>query len=226
VRAVLGIVAFVSGLTNTPDPAAEAAQQARHTEDRFYSAVQACGVAAPRKPPIRAEMQRGIIQYDPSGTVLVFPWEAMDQGTHDALAALAAQSRSGLSGKATYTSIFNELLVAHELGHWLQAGRLRSDRWESEYNANQIMIAFWREHPEGRSTNERLREYLSFVPGDHNPMPPPQGQSDREYFNAHYAELQRSPAYGWYQNSSGKLAMAERPKPRFCELVRRWTSVR
>jgi hypothetical protein len=222
---MLSAVAAVFALMAQSDPVGEATRQAQRVEDRFYAALQDCGVKAPPKPPLRAELKRGVVQYDSSGTVLVFPWEGMDPGTHEALTALAQRSGSGLSGRATYASIFNELLVAHELGHWLQAGRLKDNRWASEQDANRIMVAFWREHPDGRATAVRFAEYLSFVPGDHNPMPPPAGQSVRQYFNANYAALTRSPAYGWYQNMSGRSAYAERPRSRFCTLIRRWKGV-
>lgn len=214
------LAAMLLGAEAEPDPANTAAAPAQSVVNRFYAEVLDCGVKPGPKPRLKVELARGVIHYDGSGTIIIYPWETMDQGTHDALASLASSGPPGRTGQEAYQSIFNELLVAHELGHWLQRGRLNGNRWKSEHNANQIMIAFWREHPRGTPTARRLAEYLRFVPGDHNPMPSPSGQSEQTYFNENYAALLRSPAYGWYQNSSGRAAARERPVPRFCALIR------
>ncbi len=54
----------------------------------------------------------------------------------------------GLSGREQYAEVFNNLLVAHELGHWLQeVAQQPLIRWQAEYDANQIMVACCRDHP-------------------------------------------------------------------------------
>lgn len=65
-----------------------------------------------------------------------------------AMDRFAAIGTLGLSGREQYSEIFHNLLVAHELGHWLQeVARRPLSRWQAEYEANRIMVAFWREYP-------------------------------------------------------------------------------
>lgn len=222
-RAVLSAAALFMAGAPSPGPTSDAILQAQPVVDRFYAAVVRCGGRHPTKPMINVEGTAGVIHFDGTN-IVIYPWETMGQGIQAALTAQAQSGGVGSDGAGEYRAIFNELLLAHEMGHWVQQRGLIANRWQREYNANQMMVAFWREYPQGAATDRRLVEYLRFVPGTSNPMPPPAGESQERYFNEHYFELMRSPAYGWYQNISGRLAVDERPQPRFCDLVRRWTT--
>ena len=199
-RASLAAALLFITAASPADPVIDATTQAQPVVDRFYAAVVSCGGHYPAKPVIHVEQSAGVIHFDGTN-IVIYPWETIGQGIQ---AALTAQAQSGGVG-AEYRAIFNELLLAHEMGHWVQQRGLISDRWQREYNANQMMVAFWREHPQGAATDRRLADYLRFVPGASNPMPPPAGESQERYFNEHYFDLMRSPAYGWYQNILGRL---------------------
>lgn len=203
--------------------------------DRFYSAVVACGARPPFKPTIAASDTPGIIHYDQAGGRLVlYPWTVADAATraeHAQKAKLAGQSDGG---RDAYEATFYELLVAHELGHWLQGFQpeLRTsagayDDWTAEYNANQIMIAFWRENAGVPGMGEkRLESWIKADLNTKNAVPAPTGIPVQEFFNAQRMTIVRGGAYGWYQMDMTRKALAEQPNPRFCDLVSRWLPLR
>lgn len=120
--------------------------------------------------------------------------------------------------------VFNNLLVAHELGHWLQEMAQRPlNRWQAEYQANQIMVAFWREHPanpQAATTEMRLANFVAQSPNMSSPVPENLGMSIEDYFNSRFTEIEANPmAYAGFQKMMVRLAIAERPAPSFCELV-------
>lgn len=199
--------------------------------DQFHAAVARCGARPPFKPTIRVENGAGMIHYRPSaGQVVLYPWSTMTEKTKANFETYAQQPGGDGDARATYEQIFNELLVAHELGHWLQPfqpekrnARGIYDNWRYEYNANQLMVAFWRENPaRERPTEMRLARYLGYDDGKPNKAPPPIGESIENYFSSSTQAIVKADAYGWYQNVMGRRAVAERPKPSFCRLVSEW----
>jgi hypothetical protein len=136
----------------------------------------------------------------------------------------AAIGTLGLSGRAQYCEVFNNLLVAHELGHWLQeVARRPLSRWQAEYEANRIMVAFWREHPaqsQAAPTQERLANFVAQAPKTPSPMPDGADLGVEDYFNTHLADIESNPlAYAGFQKLMVRQAIAEQPSPTFCELV-------
>jgi hypothetical protein len=136
----------------------------------------------------------------------------------------AAIGTLGLSGREQYVEVFNTLLVAHELGHWLQEMAQRPlNRWQAEYQANQIMVAFWREYPAATpaaATERRLANFVAQSPNTPSPMPDNAGMSIEDYFNANLAEIEsNSMAYAGFQKMMVRQAIAELPVPGFCQLV-------
>jgi hypothetical protein len=136
----------------------------------------------------------------------------------------AAIGTLGLSGREQYVEVFNNLLVAHELGHWLQEMAQRPlNRWQAEYQANQIMVAFWREHPAAppaAPTDKRLANFVAQSPNTPSPVPDNLGMSIEEYFNAHFVEISSDPmAYAGFQKMMTRQAIAEQPSPNFCQMV-------
>lgn len=120
----------------------------------------------------------------------------------------AAIGTLGLSGREQYIEVFNNLLVAHELGHWLQEIAQRPlNRWQAEYQANQIMVAFWREYPASSPSAEtemRLANFVAQSPNMPNPMPENTGMSAQDYFNTHLAEIEsNSMAYAGFSKDDG-----------------------
>lgn len=136
----------------------------------------------------------------------------------------AAIGTLGLSGQEQYIEVFNNLLVAHELGHWLREIAQRPlNRWQAEYQANQIMVAFWREYPAAppsAETERRLANFVAQSPNMPNPMPANAGVGVEDYFNAHLAEIEGNPmAYAGFQKMMVRQAIAEQPAPSFCQMV-------
>ena len=175
--------------------------------DSFYEAVLACHCEPPFKPsiaiatsprPIEPAARTGMDRYAAIGTL-------------------------GLSGRAQYEEIFQGLLVAHELGHWLQMiGHQPWTRWQAEYGANRIMVAFWREHPSPvASTEARLANFVVHPPHFPSLIPEGLGMPIETFFDQAYEEIERNPVrYAGFQKMMVRRAVAEEPKPRFCELVR------
>jgi hypothetical protein len=193
--------------------------------DSFYGAVLACHRKPPFKPAIDIATKPGPIRYDHAEkAVVVVPYEVLDPTVKTGMDRYAAIGVLGLSGRAQYEEIFQGLLVAHELGHWLQAiAQQPLTRWQAEYGANQIMVAFWREYPApapAASTEDRLSNFV--VQPAHFPHLVPEhiDLSVETYFDRAYEEIEMNPMrYAAYQKFMVRKAMAEEPRARFCELV-------
>ena len=123
--------------------------RAQPVVDRFYEAVRACRREPPFKPSVSIATSPGPIRYDHAyQAVVLVPYELLDPATRTGTNRYAAIGTLGLSGRAQYEEIFQSLLVAHELGHWLQMIAYQPlTRRQAEYGANRMMVAFWREHP-------------------------------------------------------------------------------
>jgi hypothetical protein len=193
--------------------------------DAFYSAVVACGRQPPFKPAIRLATTPGATRYDPaSRAVVLVPYEVLPPARRAAMDRFAAIGTLGLSGPEQYREVFNHLLVAHELGHWLQEVAQRPlDRWRAEYEANRMMVAFWRDHPAAppaAPTELRLANFVAQAPNTPSPMPDGTGMRVEDYFNTHIHEIESNPAaYAGFQKMMVRQAAAEHPAPRFCQLV-------
>jgi hypothetical protein len=207
------------------DPVTRVLKRAQPVVDAFYSAVLACGRQPPSKPQIRVSAIPNAPHYDHGRTAVVLcAWEFLSPPRRAGMEAAARAGTLGLSPADQYGEIFNELLVAHELGHWLQMVAFKPiDRWTAEYGANRIMVAFWREHPgraDGASSENRFINFSAHGPGLASPVPPEFEDCPEPYFNANWAELEQDPrGYAWYQKMMVRRAIAERPQPSFCSLV-------
>ena len=229
--ALLMAQAVVPGAVATPADVARVTARAQPVLDRYDAAVRRCGARPPFKPAIQVAASDGIIHYDaPTGRLVLYPWTVV--GGEMKAVAVDRAARQGGDAREGYESIFNELLVAHELGHWLQgfqperrtaAGRY--DNWFAEQNANRLMVAFWRENPgSGATGRTRLESYVDRETP--NPMPPPAGTSLEQFFTDDTMRIVRGGGYGWYQGEMTRRALAERPQPRFCALVAEWLPLR
>lgn len=179
----------------------------------------------PFKPTIQVDTTAGATRYDPGRrAVVLIPYEVLPSARRAAMDRFAAIGTLGLSGREQYAEVFHDLLVAHELGHWLQEVAQRPlSRWQAEYEANRLMVAFWRERPAASPaapTGRRLANFVAQAPNAPAPMPGDTGMSVEDYFNAHVGAIERDPAaYAGFQKLMVRRAMAEDPAPSFCRLV-------
>jgi hypothetical protein len=193
--------------------------------DTFYDAVAACGREPPFKPSIIIATTPEATRYDPANRAIVLvPYEVLQPPRRAAMERFAAIGTLGLSGREQYIEVFNSLLVAHELGHWLQEIAQRPlNRWQAEYQANQIMVAFWREHPAAppsAKTERRLANFVAQSPNVPNPMPANTSVVVEHYFNDHLAEIEANPmAYAGFQKLMVRQIIDEQPAPSFCQMV-------
>jgi hypothetical protein len=193
--------------------------------DTFYEAVVACDRTPPFKPSVSMDPTSDAIRYDSVNRVIVLvPYESLPPPRRAAMDRFAAIGTLGLSGREQYLEVFHNLLVPHELGHWLQEIAQRPlNRWLAEYQANQIMVAFWREYPAASpapATELRLANFVAQPPHAPSPMPADAGLSVSDYFNSHLAEIEANPmAYAAFQKLMVRQAMVEEPAPSFGELV-------
>lgn len=211
-------------------PSADAVTaRARPVLDTFHAAVAACVAASGREPPFKPAIHvattAGATRYDPARrAVVLIPYEVLDPARRALMDRFAAIGTLGLTGREQYAEVFHDLLVAHELGHGLQEVAQRPlNRWQAEYEANRMMVAFWREHPAAppaAPTERRLANFVAQAPNASSPMPDGTSMVMEDYFNAHIAEIERSPvAYAGYQKLMVRRAIAEDPAPSFCHLV-------
>lgn len=198
--------------------------------DRFYSAVKRCGARPPFKPTIKVAASDGIIHYDPpTGQLMLYAWPLV--GGEMRTLSIARATLQHIDPREAYESVFNDLLVAHELGHWLQGfqpeRRITAgvyDNWFAEMNANRIMVAFWRMSETAQAAEKRLHAYLGADTA--NPVPPPPGMALEAFFTTQTMQIVKGNGYGWYQGEMTRRAMAEKPAVRFCTLVSEWLPLR
>ncbi len=155
---------------------------------------------------------------------MLIPYEQLDGAYRAAMDRFASIGLLGLDGPGQYREIFNNLLVAHELGHWVQEiARKPLDRWQAEYNANQFMVAFWREHPapgHAADSEKRLANFTVQPASMPEPMPAGSDMSPRFFFNSHLSEIERNPmVYAAIQKLMVREAMREQPAPNFRQLI-------
>lgn len=207
----------------TPTDVEGIASQAQPVLDRFYAAVLACNREPPFKPTIQIATSPGPIRYDHAEHAIVLvPYELLAPTARIGMDRYAAIGTLGLSGRAQYEEIFHQLLVAHELGHWLQMiAQQPLTRWQAEYGANQLMVAFWREYPAiAPCTEARLANFVVQPSNFPSLVPTNVDMPAEEYFNEAFIEIERNPPrYAAFQKMMVRRAMAEEPNPRFCSLV-------
>lgn len=202
---------------------AELALEAQAILEAFYAAVLASGRTPRFKPTVEIATSPDVTRYDPRRrAIILVPYDHIDSARRAAMDRYASIGLLGLDGRAQYKEIFNNLLVPHELGHWVQEiAQSPLDRWQAEYNANQFMVAFWREHPSpAYPTEKRLANFAVRPPTMPDPMPVNAQMTPRAYFNAHLSDIERNPMiYAAFQKMMVRQAMAEVPAPSFCQLI-------
>ena len=207
------------------DPASRVLERAERVLDEFYAAVLDCGRMPPFKPHIRVGAGPSSPHYDHEQTAVVLSaWEFLSPPQRAGMVASANAGTLGLSPADQYAEIFNELLVAHELGHWLQMVAFKPiDRWTAEYDANRVMVAFWREHPapgHPAASEDRFVNFSAHGPGLPSPVPPEFEDRVEAYFNANIVALEQNPrGYAWYQKMMVRRAVAEMPRPSFWSVI-------
>jgi hypothetical protein len=193
--------------------------------DAFYDAVVSCGRKPLFKPAVNVATTPGATRYDSEQRAIVLvPYDVLPEARRAAMDRFAAIGTLGLSVREQYVEVFNKLLVAHELGHWLQEMVQHPlSRWQAEYQANQIMVAFWRDYPAKQPAQTTELRLANFVAQSSNMPSPTQdnlGVPVEDYFNAHIAEIEANPmAYAGFQKMMVRKAIAEQPAPSFCRLV-------
>jgi hypothetical protein len=208
-----------------PPTTDEIVSRAQPILDRFYDAVLACDRKPPFKPTIQTATVPGTISYDHAArAVVLVPYELLAPAAKAGMDRYAAIGTLGLSGRAQYEEIFHQFLVPHELGHWLQMIADRPlTRWQAEYGANQIMVAFWREYPApppAAATNARLANFVVQPPRFPDAVPGDIDMSVEAYFEHAITEIEADPRrYASFQKIMVRRAIAEEPAPRFCDLI-------
>ena len=217
------LAAAATALTTGQSSANSITKNAKPVVDIFYSAVSACGRRPHFRPTISLADFNTATRYDhATRTVFLVPYSALDPSRRTAMDHFAAIGTLGLSGQQQYEEVFNNLLVAHELGHWVQeiSGR-PLNRWQAEFDANRMMVAFWRDHPSKVNTELRLANFIAQRPGSRPPLPADTSLSLEAYFNANIASIEADPIqYSRFQKLMVMMAMAETPRPTFCETTR------
>ncbi len=192
--------------------------------DRFVAAIKACGVQPTSVPGVIVKTTPVTVAYLPSDRSLYLSrWAELDPGVQGMMTGWAAKGTMGLKPEQMFGEIFNDLLVAHELGHYLQdmSGRLQSlDVWESEVEANKIAIAFFSlDASDAARLPARIENFTGFLTA--LPTPVPAGGEPRTYFLKNYEKLGSDPqAYGWYQGAFMRTAWAARSERDFCGWVK------
>lgn len=234
-RAALSVAAVLMAVT-WPGPAPAAQQvdndpvraRVEAVTGRFIARVRACGVTPAFLPTVAIESGVSLISYDyDRRTMIVSRWAELPEPVQGFMAAWAAQGTMSLAAEQHFGEVFNDLLVAHELGHWLAhlsgGWRFGADLWAGEVEANRIAIAFLLVEGDEATAERRIANFTTFLGS--LPSPVPDGTSPAAHFNQNYQALGQDPAaYGWYQGAFMRTAWEERGATDFCQLVRRNTA--
>ena len=215
-----GLLAASATADSLQDDAEARGPLAVRTE--FLDAVRACGVIPAYEPDLRMQTTSQIIAYhgDPRA-VLVSRWSELPDPVQGLMATWAANTAPDETPQAFFQTMFQDMGVAHELGHWLQnqSGRYQTlSRWDTELEANRIGIAF-AERRDGHASVARRIERFGWLMTV--PYAPPADRDRIDYFNTDYAALSRDPVgYGWYQAALARAAWEDHGEDDFCDLVR------
>ena len=219
-----GAMSFSAANAATGAPSDPVAAQASAIRDRFVSAIRNCGAAPSFVPPVVVDSHADIVSYSYTDrSVHLTRWTDLPPPFKDFIAAWAAQGTMGLRPEDMFREIFNDFLVAHELGHYLKhlSGRAQTlDPTDAETEANRIALAFWALDPTER---ERLpARYANFTNALLTlPDPVPSGLNARDYLAENYAIVARNGvAHGWYQGRFMKEAWEKRGERDFCGWVK------
>lgn len=81
----------------------------------------ACGRTPPFKATVEIARSPGIPRYDAHRRAIVLiPYEQLDSARRAAMDRFASIGLLRLDGGGQYSEILNDLLMSHELGHWVQ----------------------------------------------------------------------------------------------------------
>lgn len=111
-------------------------------------------------------------------------------------------SGSEEEGKKVFGLFFNGYFLVHELGHSLaqNQGKIYKNAYDSEYDANQFAIIYWRES-EYKNQLEQCYTYAKSIL-NHLKNPVPKNEDFKKYVTEHYDELSSDPyQYGYIQFS-------------------------
>ena len=187
-----------------------------------------------RAPKVRIDAGPGLSYYDMGTGNVVHEerWEnvpAPIRATFDRWAEYAGDQPNG---RQLFREMFHRFFLVHELGHWMEDQVLeqrrdktaatarrnaKTARWRYESVANEISIAWWREHDPAylATLMHDLRTIQAKLP---NPVPA--GEDARQYFTRQYSKLAEDPnAYGWFQLRMVILAFDERPSSTFQQAI-------
>ena len=221
IAALAGWMALGSAHAASVDPVAARATAIR---DRFVTAIRKCGAVPSFIPGIDVNTDANLVSYRfDDRAVHLGRWADLPPPLKGMMTAWAAQGTMGLKPDEMFGEVFNDFLVAHELGHYLEhmAGRIDTkDPTVSETNANRIAIAFWSiDRADRTRLPTRYANVTQFLFAQ--PDPVPLGQDPRTYLAKNYARMsQDGSAYGWYQGRFLRDAWAQRGKPDFCGWVK------
>jgi hypothetical protein len=193
--------------------------------DAFHAAVLASGRHAAFKPDIEVATIPGAPAYVHARRCIVLvPWEIIGAARQEGMERFARIGTLGLTGQEQYAEIFNSLLVAHEMGHWVQElARVPLNRWQAEYEANRMMVAFWREQaviPAVAPADVRLANFVAEPPGMSLEVGLPADVDPAQWFNENISAIEARPSsYAWFQKRMVQRAMSESPAPSFADVL-------
>jgi hypothetical protein len=192
--------------------------------DTFVAAIRRCGVTPTFVPLIKIDTDPSLVSYlYADRSVHLSRWVDLPPPLKEFIDVWTAQGTMGLEPEQMFREIFNDFLVAHELGHYLahMSGRSRTlDPTDSETEANQIALAYWSLNEADRAKLPlRYENFTKFLLALPNPVP--EGQNPSEYLARNYSKVsQDGLAYGWYQGRFLKDAWGKRSERDFCSWVK------
>ena len=205
---------------NAADPVAGKANVIRN---RFVAAIRNCGAIPSFVPNVVVRTEPTMVSYKFGDRSIYLPrWSELPPPMQEMMAAWAAQGTMGLNPQGMFEEVFDDFLVAHELGHYLEhmSGRMEAlDRADSETEANQIALAFWSlDSGDAARLPQRFDNLTRFLYGLPNPVPT--GEEPLAYFAKDYWKIAADgAAYSWYQGMFLRSAWAKRNDRTFCDWV-------
>lgn len=152
----------------------------------------------------------------------IAPWEQCPPPVQGFFASVL-ESPTPEATAAFYRAGFYNFLVPHEMSHFVDyerdQGPSPEQRYDSEFKANRVAVAFWIGRPNGF---DWLSGFIPLIERAlaHLPAPVASGEDPKTYFNSNYQALMANPvAYAWFQWRMVLDAWIQRDEADFVSLI-------
>lgn len=127
------------------------------------------------------------------------------------------------SGEKAGALFFYGFFLPHEIGHAIhyQTNNIPKNNYDSEYEANEIAVAYWRSKGKYKELQECYQIAKKVLTKLENPVPANEGE--KKYITEHYDGLIKNPyKYGYIQFSQIVKILEDKSLPKFETYIKKY----